>query len=153
MKMFCLLTLSLISLSAFAGNPKVFVGKYAVKNCPLYIDDYDRAYITVTKDEEKNEVIELKMYGQDAMMAEFVIGANARQVPGTDIDIHGVASEQTTVKWLTSSDVEIKKFTSRPSVGLEMTDYSRLELVNGRLTITSSYTTSKLEKCKLLKLN
>ncbi len=150
-----ILALSFLSLSAFANQASVFVGKYTVKSCPLYDlysgDEYKRAYIKVTKDSEKNEVIELNLYGEEALIDHFLISSKARQAPGTDVDIHGEVTEQSTVNWLTPSDLEIKKYTKRPSIGFEMTSYSRFQLKDVKLTITSSYVGQDLQKCVLIK--
>ena len=150
MKSLITLVMFILSFSAMASNPKVFIGKYSVGECPiynLYGDDYSRAYITI----EENSVV-LNMYGYDALIEEFYMGSSVRQAPGTDREMHGEVSQKTEVKWITKSDVEVTTYTKRPSIGFEGTDYFRLSLKNKKLVITASWTTSELGTCTLTKI-
>ena len=152
MKTILMIALSLASFAASAKDPKVFAGRYSVKTCPLYSfseNDYERGYIRTTKDEQ-NDVIELNLYGDEALFDEFVIGSNPRQVPGTEIGIHGDIQERTEVKWLGKTDIEVVKYVLKDKKE-EKGSYSRLQLKGGTLTITSTWASSKLEKCVLIK--
>jgi hypothetical protein len=147
----------LFAAQAFAATP--FVGKFTVDhaNCnDSTFQDAQRVYISFGN-ELGAQALNIQAYGEDARASSVLLGMGARQLPGTDVKIHGVVTQrwQTQVRGNTlTSFVTV----DRPSVRYHGTSATKIVDYGQGLVIESSESNApgkpaQYSYCRLFRAN